>query len=95
METVMIQAVKSSCVTSRFWVTQASPDSVGGDYPKAWMPGGKDHWEPSWKLATTGLEGPVFKSPLATQKLCGLEQGMSFLNPTFLSCFKNGGNNTY
>ena len=31
----------------------------GVDYTKVGVPGGKGHWEPSWKLATMGLKGLV------------------------------------
>ena len=33
----------------------------GVDYTKVGVPVGKGHWEPSWKLAPMGLEGPVLQ----------------------------------
>lgn len=35
------------------WVNKPSPQSPGGDYTKEWIPGGKNHYGPSYTLCTT------------------------------------------
>lgn len=67
--------VTYSHVCSILLVTQVSSDSLW-NYIRAWMPGGMDDWEPSWRLAATNTSAlpSHFKTP-DVWNICTKEAG--------------------